>query len=132
MLGPLLPDVAAGLGSAAKVFRMILQSAALGLQRTLKGLVDGLRADAGLASSELGDTSTLADPAVVKAIDGRPVRGVASQGQHRAVTLALKSANIRNGTGGSQTEFVATTSTTRGRKRSKSIPASSRICSTPS
>jgi DNA replication and repair protein RecF len=28
------------------------------------------------------------------AIDGRPVRGVASQGQHRAVTLALKSAEI--------------------------------------
>jgi DNA replication and repair protein RecF len=27
-------------------------------------------------------------------IDGRPVRGVASQGQHRAVTLALKSAEI--------------------------------------
>src|SRR5262249_44588443 len=28
------------------------------------------------------------------AIAGRPVRGVASQGQHRAVTLALKSAEI--------------------------------------
>lgn len=28
------------------------------------------------------------------AIDGHPVRGVASQGQHRAVTLALKSAEI--------------------------------------
>jgi DNA replication and repair protein RecF len=28
------------------------------------------------------------------AIDGRPVRGVASQGQHRAVTLSLKSAEI--------------------------------------
>jgi DNA replication and repair protein RecF len=27
-------------------------------------------------------------------ISGRPVRGVASQGQHRAVTLALKSAEI--------------------------------------
>ena len=27
-------------------------------------------------------------------IDGHPVRGVASQGQHRAVTLALKSAEI--------------------------------------
>jgi DNA replication and repair protein RecF len=29
------------------------------------------------------------------AIDGRPVRGVASQGQHRAVVLSLKSAEIR-------------------------------------
>src|SRR5437764_1453760 len=28
------------------------------------------------------------------AIDDRPVRGIASQGQHRAVTLALKSAEI--------------------------------------
>jgi two-component system, OmpR family, sensor kinase len=37
-----------------------LQSAALGLQRTLKGLVEGLRADAALASSELGESSTLA------------------------------------------------------------------------
>jgi two-component system, OmpR family, sensor kinase len=37
-----------------------LQSAALGMQRTLKGLVDGLRADAALATSELGDASPLA------------------------------------------------------------------------
>ena len=37
-----------------------LQCAALGMQRTLKGLVDGLRADAGLAVSELGESSPLA------------------------------------------------------------------------
>jgi two-component system, OmpR family, sensor kinase len=37
----------------------VLQSAALGLQRTLKGLVDGLRADASLAASELGESSVL-------------------------------------------------------------------------
>jgi two-component system OmpR family sensor kinase len=37
-----------------------LQSAALGMQRTLKGLVEGLRADAALAISELGETSALA------------------------------------------------------------------------
>jgi two-component system OmpR family sensor kinase len=36
-----------------------LQTAALGMQRTIKGLVDGLRADASLASSELGETSAL-------------------------------------------------------------------------
>jgi hypothetical protein len=37
-----------------------LQSAALGLQRTIKGLVEGLRADASLASNELGEASPLA------------------------------------------------------------------------
>jgi len=37
-----------------------LQAAALGLTRTLKGLVDGLRADASLATKELGETSALA------------------------------------------------------------------------
>ena len=37
-----------------------LQSAALGMQRTLKGLVEGLRADANLAINELGETSPLA------------------------------------------------------------------------
>jgi signal transduction histidine kinase len=36
-----------------------LQSAALGMQRTFKGLVEGLRADAALATSELGEASTL-------------------------------------------------------------------------
>ncbi len=38
----------------------VLQSAALALQRTLKGLVEGLRADASLAASELGESSLLA------------------------------------------------------------------------
>ena len=38
----------------------VLQCAALGLQRTLRSLVEGLRADASLATSELGETSTLA------------------------------------------------------------------------
>jgi len=37
-----------------------MQSAALGMQRMLKGLVEGLRADASLASAELGESSTLA------------------------------------------------------------------------
>jgi hypothetical protein len=37
-----------------------LQCAALGLQRTLKGLVEGLRADVTLALSELGESSPLA------------------------------------------------------------------------
>lgn len=37
----------------------VLQSAAHGLQRTIKGLLDGLRADAHLATNELGDTSPL-------------------------------------------------------------------------
>jgi len=37
-----------------------LQSTALGMQRALKGLVEGLRADASLASAELGETSSLA------------------------------------------------------------------------
>jgi K+-sensing histidine kinase KdpD len=37
-----------------------LQGAAHGLQRTLKGLVEGLRADANLATNELGETSSLA------------------------------------------------------------------------
>jgi signal transduction histidine kinase len=37
-----------------------LQGAALGLQRTLKGLVEGLRADASLATKELGESSALA------------------------------------------------------------------------
>jgi two-component system, OmpR family, sensor kinase len=37
-----------------------LQAAALGLSRTLKGLVDGLRADASLAVNELGESSALA------------------------------------------------------------------------
>jgi two-component system OmpR family sensor kinase len=37
-----------------------LQSAALGLQRSLKGLVEGLRADASLATNELGEGSALA------------------------------------------------------------------------
>jgi signal transduction histidine kinase len=37
-----------------------LQGAALGLQRTLKGLVEGLRADANLATKELGEGSALA------------------------------------------------------------------------
>jgi two-component system, OmpR family, sensor kinase len=37
-----------------------LQCAALGLQRTLKALVEGLRADAALAQNELGDSSALA------------------------------------------------------------------------
>jgi two-component system, OmpR family, sensor kinase len=36
-----------------------LQSAALGLQRTLKGLMEGLRGDAALAVNELGETSAL-------------------------------------------------------------------------
>lgn len=36
-----------------------LQCAALGMQRTLKGLVEGLRADASLASNELGDDAQL-------------------------------------------------------------------------
>lgn len=36
-----------------------LQGAALGLQRSLKGLVEGLRADASLALSELGESSAL-------------------------------------------------------------------------
>jgi signal transduction histidine kinase len=36
-----------------------LQSAALGMQRTLKGLVEGLRADASLATNELGEASQL-------------------------------------------------------------------------
>ncbi|HXK19065.1 MAG TPA: hypothetical protein VNG33_14735 [Polyangiaceae bacterium] len=37
-----------------------LQCAALGMQRTLKGLVDGLRADAAVAVKELGEASALA------------------------------------------------------------------------
>jgi signal transduction histidine kinase len=37
-----------------------LQCVALGMQRTLKGLVDGLRADASLAVSEVGEASVLA------------------------------------------------------------------------
>lgn len=37
-----------------------LQSAALGAQRSLKGLIEGLRADASLAVSELGEGSALA------------------------------------------------------------------------
>lgn len=36
-----------------------LQGAALGLSRPLKGLVDGLRSDASLAASELGESSAL-------------------------------------------------------------------------
>jgi two-component system OmpR family sensor kinase len=36
-----------------------LQCAALGMQRTLKGLVEGLRADASLATKELGESSPL-------------------------------------------------------------------------
>src|SRR5882724_11394638 len=36
-----------------------LQSAALGMQRTLKGLVEGLRGDASLATKELGEASAL-------------------------------------------------------------------------
>jgi len=47
--------------AAAEVVRFeVLQSAALGLQRTFKGLVEGLRADAALATNELGETSPLA------------------------------------------------------------------------
>jgi two-component system, OmpR family, sensor kinase len=38
----------------------VLQCAALGLQRTLKGLVEGLRADASIAANELGESSVLA------------------------------------------------------------------------
>jgi two-component system OmpR family sensor kinase len=36
-----------------------LQSAALAMQRSLKGMVDGLRADASLASNELGEAAAL-------------------------------------------------------------------------
>jgi two-component system, OmpR family, sensor kinase len=38
----------------------VLQGAALGLQRTLKAMVEGLRADAALATNELGESSALA------------------------------------------------------------------------
>lgn len=38
----------------------VLQGVALGLTRTLKGLTDGLRADAAAATAELGETSPLA------------------------------------------------------------------------
>lgn len=37
----------------------VLQAAALGMQRTLKGLLEGLRADASLATSELGENAAL-------------------------------------------------------------------------
>jgi two-component system OmpR family sensor kinase len=50
------PPVAARFGSQR--FET-LQSAALAMQRTLKGLVEGLRADAALATSELGEASAL-------------------------------------------------------------------------
>lgn len=53
-------------------------------------LVEKRPADARRGSASIGPHRD--DLALV--IDGRPVRGVASQGQHRAVTLALKSAEI--------------------------------------
>ena len=44
-----------------------LQCAALGMQRTLKGLVDGLRADASLAVKELGEGSALSQSLLKRA-----------------------------------------------------------------
>src|SRR5690606_17218661 len=55
-----------------------------------RALFDRRAADARRGSSGVGPQRD--DLAL--AIDGRAVRGVASQGQHRAVTLALKSAEI--------------------------------------